>query len=967
MLLTQPFSFDKSETLAELLTIALKTKSRSEQYIDLIESKRDQVVADLLKTLRVHLQNEPDHWCTPAVRGHLWCLLGVFHSLPGYSRVELSHELRPLLLQIHFIKMVPLLDRLQSGMQNDAQAWRVLLETLQVYWRLLLDFHSGVRRSGLIRRKSFILWGDVLPLIEKILFLGSNRSSNLLLSPFGDDTIDSLCVSVKSMALDLCLLVLRLYIKSSKKDCFPEGPNTAKFKNHLSNVCRMILNCFIQSSTAYHIKSPQESRNCKYLSVCLEMVCLSTPIIPSQSLPDMPVSLISHFLLPLARIEYETTPENPTDQLAHLSLLVFDVQKEPSLAGVSLFALRSLCSSVDSFCSRLLGYIFSSPVSAEVLLLLGSLAPLLVDRENLFPKCLEFLTRMSASVSQLNEIMLSCLLLCTCAFAEQNPQKLGPVLTSLLAVAFGSNGLCRLTGVSVLKRTFKICVSNELLKDVLPGLIRCLNNPPFEPEIPETVALILPLSVDWLRTSPVTLTSLLSVTIKITQSTLPSLNFHTINRLLTIIRFTTEDPFLYDLAEQTLLALIPGLFPLMPQSQTLSEEVLQIVCNCVRNSSVVPVQFLSILKVLPQVQQADNHELNGVLRVLNLFLYFSPSLFASTDIDVCLSMARKCIDLDQMAVFDSNFSRAHGYLLVQVIMDLLRDQLEHNHINWTKQLFFSHFSETFTDVQTPLTRERDIQPLKLDLYRESLFGIFLIGAYLFPKQYLDFAPTQDSLNFLWQLVTIICEHTHNFSPILGRKILILGLTSIFKFALGFLDEPTGSLLQPATRLLAHILSSIILVLKVFQSLDKFNHKKSLVKKRKKVFEEIEEWIVQCERFSQALNCECDLREDPDFDDNHMILNAMLDVDEQRKKLYLGIQSRLFGIDELGQLKQVVGVCVQSGRFGAIRGQMNQTALEFADEILKSTQLVNFDRAEHSGKYRKIRRLKWRSQQKSGLE
>ena len=151
-------------------------------------------------------------------------------------------------------------------------------------------------------------------------------------------------------------------------------------------------------------------------------------------------------------------------------------------------------------------------------------------------------------------------------------------------------------------------------------------------------------------------------------------------------------------------------------------------------------------------------------------------------------------------------------------------------------------------------------------------------------------------------------------------------------------------------------------MKFFQILDKVEEQKKLVQKRKKVFEELDPLIIKCEKFSAILNCQCNLRENENSEKKDDILSAMLSPEHQKKRLLLGIKSKLLSENEVDYLKKIMQQLDRNnGTFGLIRGLMHQVAFEYSDEILNSTQLININtQTGTTSKYRKIRTLKKRN-------
>jgi hypothetical protein len=684
-------------------------------------------------------------------------------------------------------------------------------------------------------------------------------------------------------------------------------------------------------------------------------------MIPPASLPPIPPEFVSHFLIPLAQFDCFEISDNATDQLTHLKLLAFEANKEPSLQGIALFAMKSLSTSLDSFCSVLLNFIFSTPnPPPSSFLILSTLSTIIKERKNEIPKCVEFLKSHASNSVPGDQLNLSCILLCLSSFAEN--YNIHQIISALISLALQSGQLSQLCALFILTEVLKSSPHPEFFERIFPSLMASLKNPPFEHQIPETIALLLPLLKGYFQENPKSLELLLRITVDLIKDHADSLSASTVNRLFTILRFCTEDPLLILFSETYLHRLLPKLFPLLPTDPSIAEELLQIIYNIISNFPEIPPQFKSIFPYLPETQAKDNNELNNLLHLLNLFLYLSPSSFASNDISIFFSMAQNCLQINPSDVFDPGYSRAHGNVLISLIMDAFRKDLPVPHIQWAKQHFWSYFQVTFPDFKTPFSIAFDMVPAQIDSYQEQLFNIFLLGAHLFPSHFLDFTLNAEVLHFLGLFTDLICEFTTDFSSAFDRKILLLGLISIFRFILDYPINSNDSLYTEKFKIISSIFEKILIILKMFQFLDKFREEEKEVKKRNKVIESLEPLILKCEALSDILGCPCDLRESlTPKNENDQILAAMLDSSHQRKKLMFRIKSRLFQDDELESLKEIVAKMRANGNeFQYMRGLICQTAFEFSDELLNSTHLVQIgNRIDGVTKYRKIRTLKRR--------
>lgn len=895
---------------------------------------------------------------------HLFLLSSLFASFEKHVQVNKSKLIRPILLNLQHSIFAPILVEMQSSVNICQEQWDLFLPSLLIYWDSLYQVHLILYNSKLIRFSSFEKWLGLISFTELALFLGLSSSSNPLFTPFGIPRIDESARKIKSIALSFSILLLKISIKLKQKSTLRNKAYTDKpeFIHNIGKLCRLVLSSLITVSCSTFQRLEQLSPEYELLSLSLQFICLGSPMTPSSALPSLPISFISNLLIPLSQFESNQASDNPTDQLTHLLLLAQSPNKDPSLQGLSLFTLRSLSSSLDSFCSLLLEYIFSLPqLLPSSLLILSTLTPILKERKPEAARCVNLLVSVSQNAAGLDQLSLSCLLVCLNSFVRLDATIPQSNIISLLPFSLQLGALSRLTCLHVLTHTLSSNPPASLLSQIFPSLIQALNHPSFESEIPETISLLLPLSTEYFANSPNVLQSLLHITATLIHKSATSISPHTLNRLLTILRFCTEDPDLLHLCLPTFQKILPPLFSLLPSSPSLSEELFSILSNALSASPSIPSEFLSIFQFLLQVQKSNQNELTELVPVLNWFLFLSPSLFSSTDISTCLSMANSCIHLDPSQVFDPGFSRSHGYLLIALIMDCLRKDLEPSHISQIHGLFWSHYAASFPSCSTLSAISPDHIPLAIDSYHEQLLRIFLLGAYLYPKYFLNFSINEQNLENLKNIIDLIAEFTPDFESAYDRKILLLGLVSIFKAIYGRRTSENSPLFAKTFETLGSIFSKIIMMLKFFQLFDKFEEQQKLVNKRKKVFEDLEPLIKKCEDISDELGCTCDLRQSENPKNEHdMVLAAMLDPSQQKKKMLLRVQSRLFGEDEIDYLKTVLEPLGRNqNHFPLLRSFMCQVAFEFSDEILNSTQLVNISHKNVS-KYRKIRTLKRRS-------
>ena len=553
-MLTRNFTFKKIQTLSGLFTSIFKNDSDllSKDLKNFLFETRDQILERVISLINLEQDKDPSLWGGAELRGNLWTLLSLFRSCKNFEQIPWSRRIRPALLNLQNSVFSPLQLKIESSLQQKACEWSGFLHSLQVFWEVAYEVHTSLHKSGLLQYDYYLKWIDMLGFLEKTLFIAGNSNRNILFSPFDNVELNALSLSIKANVISLCLLIVKIYTKNKRRKPSSVSSKAEFFRHKLSNITRMLLNSLINLSQTFSKNSLILPPEQDFLSSSLYLMCISIPFSSCDSLPELPLSLVSNLLLPLCQFPSNSLNDNPTDQLIHLRLLAFSPQKEPSLQGVGLFSLKSLCTSVDSFCSKLvLTLLSNSSPSSGSLLLLAALAGIIKPRPQLFSNCQNYLESLSSRLDSFDELTFSCFMICISAFAKESPQKFANLISGILQFSFSRGALARLVSLQILQENSHSC-SSDIYAKVFPSLLQCLNTPPFEAQVPETIALLLPLSIDFFQKSPNFLQSLISVSCKTISCFANSLSPHTVNRLLTILRFTTENEILFELSGKTI-------------------------------------------------------------------------------------------------------------------------------------------------------------------------------------------------------------------------------------------------------------------------------------------------------------------------------------------------------------------------------------------------------------------------------